>query len=269
MGKIFLSSALFGLFVLTIIGPTVANELLNLNNKASELILFGIDVNRLYYGVIHIPSLVFIFGSLILLWMSKAKDEDSVSKKEKSLNRDFKEADKLIALNTYEVKDLQKLFGSKENRYLQELENLIAIGTSEKELDMIVDKYTLNIYIAYEKLKNDYDYIAAILPMLGMIGTIAGLLQMFGSPVGMGADDDFASKFSGLSVALATTLYASLLTVLIVKPASRRVDNLILDTQKNETNILIKSKLFLHRLDSQVFLEYWNEKNNSTKTEEL
>jgi len=265
MSRMFISGLIFGLFVITIVVPSFANTMFHMGWKASEVILFGFDVNKLYYGIIHFPSLVFILGSFFLLWITKSKDEDKVSKLEEAINRDFKEADELIKLESYELEDLKKLFSNTKNKYLQELRYIISIGSSEKEIEMVVDKYTLKIYIAYEKLKNDYDYIAGVLPMLGMIGTIAGLLQMFGAPSAMGAEDDFAAKFSGLSVALATTLYASLLTVLVVKPASRAIDTLILDTQKNEENILIKSKLFLHRLDSQVFLEYFNEMNSEEK----
>jgi flagellar motor component MotA len=259
MGKVLVSVLIFFLFIVMIVVPSFANTMFNMGWKASEIIILGIDVNKLYFGVIHIPSLIFILGSMFFLWLSKSKDEEKVSNLEKSINKEFKEADTLINQETYEVQDLQKLFANSQNKYLQELKYLISIGSSEKELEMVIDKYTLKIYVAYEKLKNDYDYIAAVLPMLGMIGTIAGLLQMFGSPTSMGGEDDFAAKFSGLSVALATTLYASLLTVLVVKPASRSVDTLILDTQKNEANIVIKSKLFLHRLDTQVFLEYLRE----------
>ncbi len=256
MSKVLISGIIFALFVVTIIVPSLANSMFEMGWKANEVILFGININKLYLGVLHLPSIFFIFGSLFFLWISKSRDEDKVSRLEKNINKEFKEADTLISLETYSIEDLEKLFINKKNSYLQELKYLISIGSSEKELDMVIDKYTLKIYVAYEKLKNDYDYIAAVLPMLGMIGTIAGLLQMFGSPSGIGGEDDFAAKFSGLSIALATTLYASLLTVLVVKPASRGVDTLILDTQKHEANILIKSKLFLHRLDSQLFLEY-------------
>ena len=267
MGKILVSGLIFVLFIAMIVVPSFANSMFNMGWKASEIIFMGMDVNKLYLGVLHIPSVIFIFGSMFFLWLSKSKDEEKVSKLEKSINKEFKEADALISLETYEVEDLKVLFTNSNNSYLQELKYLISIGSSEKELEMIIDKYTLKIYVAYEKLKNDYDYIAAVLPMLGMIGTIAGLLQMFGSPTSMGGEDDFAAKFSGLSVALATTLYASLLTVLIVKPASRSVDTLILDTQKNEANILIKSKLFLHRLDTQVFLEYLRESESQDAEE--
>lgn len=267
MSRFFISGLIFGLFVLTIVLPSFINTMFDTGWKASEILVLGFDVNRLYYGVIHIPSLVFILGSCFLLWMTKSKDEDKVNKLERAINKDFKEADELIELESYEKEDLKKLFSNSKNKYLQELQYLISIGSSEKEIEMVVDRYTLKIYIAYEKLKNDYDYIAGVLPMLGMIGTIAGLLQMFGAPTAMGGEDDFAAKFSGLSVALATTLYASLLTVLIVKPASRGVDTHILDTEKNEANILIKSKLFLHRLDSQVFLEYLNEINSEEEKE--
>jgi len=267
MGKVLVSVLIFALFVVMIVLPSFVNNMFDMGWKASEIIILGIDVNKLYLGVLHIPSIIFIFGSLLFLWMSKSKDEEKVSKLEKSINKEFKEADTLISLETYKLADLKKLFANSKNSYLQELRYLISIGSSEKELEMIIDKYTLKIYVAYEKLKNDYDYIAAVLPMLGMIGTIAGLLQMFGSPTSMGGEDDFAAKFSGLSVALATTLYASLLTVLVVKPASRSVDTLILDTQKNEANILIKSKLFLYRLDTQVFLEYLRESESKDDEE--
>jgi flagellar motor component MotA len=267
MGKVLVSVLIFFLFIVMIVVPSFANTMFNMGWKASEIIILGIDVNKLYFGVIHIPSLIFILGSMFFLWLSKSKDEEKVSNLEKSINKEFKEADTLINQETYEVQDLQKLFANSQNKYLQELKYLISIGSSEKELEMVIDKYTLKIYVAYEKLKNDYDYIAAVLPMLGMIGTIAGLLQMFGSPTSMGGEDDFAAKFSGLSVALATTLYASLLTVLVVKPASRSVDTLILDTQKNEANIVIKSKLFLHRLDTQVFLEYLRESESKNDEE--
>ena len=258
MKKISVSVLVFILFIVTIIGPTLyqGSDMTN-----------GLDINKLYFGVGHIPSAIFILGSLFLLFISKSRDEDDVNKTQKSIDKEFKQADELINQERYELEDLKKLFNNK-NKYLEKLKYIISIGSSEKEIEMMIDLYTLDIYIAYEKLKNDYDYISMVLPMLGMIGTIAGLLQMFGSPSNIGGEDDFSAKFAGLSVALATTLYASLLTVLVVKPSSREVDRLILNTQKSEMNILIKSKLFFHRLDSQVFLEYIqleNEEKNADK----
>ena len=251
MKKISISILIFILFIVTIIGPTLYQD----SDKINEIILLGLDINKLYFGVGHIPSFIFIFGSLFLLFISKNRDENKVNKLQKNINMEFKQADELIGLEKYELGDLKILFDNK-NKYLEKLKYIISIGSSEKEIEMMIDKYTLDIYIAYEKLKNDYDYISMVLPMLGMIGTIAGLLQMFGAPTDIGGEDDFAAKFAGLSVALATTLYASLLTVLVVKPFAREVDRLVIDTQKYEANILIKSKLFFHRLDSQVFLEY-------------
>jgi len=113
----------------------------------------------------------------------------------------------------------------------------------------------------YEKLISEYGYIATILPMLGMVGTITGLLQMFASE----GIDNIAEKLAGLSVALATTLYATLWVILITKPNAREVENHLIELDKEELDLVNSAKLFLHNVDIDLLLEPSSEEEDSGK----
>lgn len=105
---------------------------------------------------------------------------------------------------------------------------------------------------SYSKLKNDYEYLATIMPIIGMIGTIAGLLMMFAEPT---QAEDFEKKFAGLSLALSTTLYASLFTILWFKPCARSVEKWQLDLQTEFEDLEISIRKFYHKVNVLEFID--------------
>ncbi len=119
-------------------------------------------------------------------------------------------------------------------------------GGIEEDLELVVNKQVSHLTAIYEKLINEYSFIVTILPMLGMVGTVTGLLQMFAITDGV---DNFAEKFASLSVALATTLYATLWVILITKPKSKDIENYLMEIDYDERLLIINSKLFLHNTD--------------------
>lgn len=208
---------------------------------------FLIESNKIILGVIHINSLVFIGLTAIILYFSIDKD----IKKAKDLHINQKsgllEAQKVFEQffeNNIKLEEL--VLKSKSNKTIEKVIKIINYGGIEEDLVLGLNKIFNEISSKYIKLKNDYEYIATIMPIVGMVGTIAGLLTMFAVPSEV---DDFGSKFSGLSVALATTLYASMITILIFKPKARNVEEWIVNLEEDYSYIEIAIKQFYHKVD--------------------
>jgi len=202
---------------------------------------------ELHYGFIHYPSMVFIGLSAIILHFSVKASEEKVYDSHAKARKELLEATKQISLHN---EDYQEFLETK-NKFSKDIKTILLNGGIESDMELIVQKRTLQISTMYEKLISEYSYIATILPMLGMVGTITGLLQMFASE----GIDDIAEKLAGLSVALATTLYATLWVILITKPNAREVENHLIELDKEELDLVNSAKLFLHNVDIDLLME--------------
>ncbi|RLA72650.1 MAG: hypothetical protein DRG78_23580 [Epsilonproteobacteria bacterium] len=222
--------------------------------------ILPLELNHMYSGIVHPNSLLFIGLVAIILCKSIDKDIKDANKEHTDKETGIKEAINIFE-NYFEDKiTTQELVKkSKKNETVKKIINILKYGGTEDDLILGVQKVFTTISSKYIKLKNDYEYLATIMPIIGMIGTIAGLLIMFAVPEGI---EDFANKFSGLSIALATTLYASFITILIFKPKARSVEEWLvsLDTDYEYSGISIKQ--FYHKVDILELIQILENEDN-------
>jgi len=254
MKKYFLSLILLGLYGFTMILPYYLTA--TTHNMDAKNWWF-----QLHFGILHIPSVFYIVSSAVILHLSIALDPNNLLFKHKKLVKDLDEAERILE----EESDNYELILSSKNSFLHDIISIINRGGMEEDITLKIQKKVLDLSSYYERLITEYGYIAAILPMLGMLGTITGLLQMFA--VGDGVDN-IAQKMAGLSVALATTLYATLIVILITKPKSREVETKLHALENEEQKLIMNAKLFLHNVDIRRIIEIVNENNVEIKKEE-
>jgi len=188
---------------------------------------------QLMYGVVHIPSLIYIGVSAFILCIFLKNNVKKNLKLEKELSEAIK------------ITDDNEIIKS-GNSFWKTVVDLIRHGGMEEDIELAVERKINNIVLYYEKEMAKYNYIAVILPMLGMLGTITGLLQMFAVSNGI---DNIAEKMVGLSVALATTLYATLIVILYVKPKYKKLEEKLMELDHMKHDFVISAKLFLHRIE--------------------
>jgi len=215
---------------------------------------------QLHYGVFHLPSIIYILVSAFILHYSVNSDVNRSKASHKKIYQEIEEAEASLQLENFEPQNIIK----SNNTFLKEIWQVIKNGGIEDDMEIIVEKKTLTLATVYEKLIAEYGYIAAVLPMLGMLGTITGLLQMFAVSDGV---DNIAQKMASLSVALATTLYATLWVVLITKPKSREIESALIELNEQEHRLILSAKLFLHNADLNQLIEF-SENLEEENTEE-
>ena len=201
---------------------------------------------QLQLGVFHIPSILYIVGSFALLMLFVVKRKD-IKIQEKIKDEIVEAIEKLDIHNI----NFEELFKS-SNRFIKDILGVIRHGGIEEDIELSIKKHTADLVTAYQNLMSQYNYVAVILPMLGMLGTITGLLQMFSIADGV---DNIAQKMAGLSVALATTLYATLLVIMSVKPAYKKIEDKLIELDNLENKLIINSKLFFHNVDLNKIME--------------
>jgi flagellar motor component MotA len=238
MKKHLVSIIILILFFITIIYPYLAITIYH--TLDAKNIIF-----TLQFGILHIPSFVFIVTSALALHWSVNAKSNELTISHKKLRKSLKEA---ISVLDFQEKDYERFMQS-ENSFCSDIRVIILHGGIEEDLRNVVTKRVSNLTVSYIKLINEYGYIATVLPMLGMIGTITGLLQMFAINSGV---DDFSEKLASLSVALATTLYATLFVVFVTKPKSRDIESWLISVDHEEEQLILQSKLFLHTLDMNI-----------------
>jgi len=203
---------------------------------------------QLHYGVFHVPSIVYILFSAFILHFSVNADVSESKESHRKINKEIGEAESSFDLKNFNPVNIIH----SSNTFIKNIWNVIKNGGIEDDMELIVEKETLKLATVYEKLIAEYGYIAAVLPMLGMLGTITGLLQMFAVTDGV---DNIAQKMASLSVALATTLYATLWVVLITKPKSREIEAELIELNEQEHRLILSAKLFLHNADLNLLIE--------------
>jgi len=222
MKKWIISIIILIVYIGTMILPYYATKVENIIDIKSTWL-------QLQFGIIHIPSMVYIFLIAILLHIFLGKKVISFNK----IKKEIKQAQEAL-----ENKDLKI-----ENEFIQNIIKIIKYGGIEEDIELSIKKKFMEISQQYEELLTNYGYISAILPMLGMLGTITGLLQMFAVSDGI---DNIAQKMVGLSIALATTLYATLWVILITKPKAREIETKLIELENLEKLLSIDAKLFFH-----------------------
>ena len=203
--------------------------------------------SKMLFGIIHIKSICFIGLAAIFLYLSIENDIKKVKYIHKNKKNGIKESQDIF--DSYfedKLTSLELNQKSEDNQIVKNILKILKHGGIEEDLILGIQKIYANMDNSYSKLKNDYEYLATIMPIIGMIGTIAGLLMMFAEPA---QAEDFEKKFAGLSLALATTLYSSLLTILWFKPCARSVEKWQLDLQNEFENLEISIRKFYHKVN--------------------
>jgi flagellar motor component MotA len=208
---------------------------------------------QVQFGVIHWPSIVYIFGSYYILKWSVINKK--ILKTQKKIKDEIIEAIEKLDIHNTNIEDLLNT----PNRFIKDIIGIISYGGIEEDIELSIQKHTTDLATAYQNLMSQYNYIAVILPMLGMLGTITGLLQMFSISDGV---DNIAEKMASLSVALATTLYATLLVIMRVKPLYKQVENELIALENLENKLIINAKLFFHNIDLNRLMNYEKEDIN-------
>lgn len=227
------------IYVITMIVPYFGTSIIHFwDPKAGWL--------QLQFGVLHIPSVIYIGGSFAILMLVVVKRKDI--KVQEKIKDEMIEA--IEKLDIHKI-DFEELFKT-PNRFIKDILGIIRHGGIEEDIELSIKKHTADLITAYQNLMSQYNYVAVILPMLGMLGTITGLLQMFSIADGV---DNIAQKMAGLSVALATTLYATLLVIMCVKPAYKKIEDKLIDLDNVENKLIINSKLFFHNVDLNRLIE--------------
>lgn len=212
----------------------------------------------LHGGFIHFPSIAYIVASAIILHWSLKFDLTSLFSSHKKIRKEIDEAIELLDLSEDSINKLNK----SSNIFIKDIKQIILHGAMEEDMELVVQRRVSKLATKYEKLLSEYGYIAAILPMLGMLGTITGLLQMFAVSDGI---DNIAEKMASLSVALATTLYATMWVILITKPKSREIEMNAIELDNQEHKLIMSAKLFLHNADLNLLLEQGEEESSDAK----
>lgn len=218
------------------------------------------------YGILHIDSLLFVGFTAFILWLSIERDIKKAKKLHLDKRNGFMEAEKSFESffeSTITLNDLVEK--SKKNHVIDKILHLLGHGAIEDDLVLGTQKIYLNIASSYSKLKNDYEYLATVMPIIGMIGTVAGLLMMFSEPT---QAEDFEKKFAGLSIALSTTLYASLFTILWFKPNARSVEQWQTDLDEDFENLEISVRKFYHKVNLLELTDLQNHQNNQEFNDE-
>lgn len=125
---------------------------------------------------------------------------------------------------------------------LVKFKKLQVLGCSMTEIEGNVTKtmsdYAPHIVQALEKRLNILTMIASIAPLLGMTGTVTGMIASFGS---MSSGLDAAKVSVGISEALVTTaggLIVAIPAVIAHNIFKKRIDKFILDIEESATRLI-------------------------------
>lgn len=209
--------------------------------------------SKMFFGIFHLNSLIFIGFSAFVLWLAIDGDGKKAQKIHTNKIKGIKEAEKSFDDFFDNKIGLTELYKRAEkNETISEVLKILKVGGIEEDLVLGIQKIYNRIDSSYSKFRNDYEYSATLMPIIGMIGTVAGLLIMFAEPT---QAEDFEQKFAGLSLALATTLYASMITILWFKPSAKDIEKLQIELLEDFNNLEISIRKFYHKVNILEFLD--------------
>lgn len=190
------------------------------------------------FTVIHVPSLLFILCSWFIaeLFLDSNKPErksgfDKIYTQLKKDNSTFAEVTGLLMSENLSSKNkgyskvhkeespLVKAFVMHKNQ-----------GLLKDDFEFEISKVTRDAMHEIEERIQHANFVSSVLPMLGMVGTLIGLMLMAVDFQNQGVTDfdekkSMGANFEALGIALLTTLYASLITVSLIKPRVQAYKN--------------------------------------------
>ena len=137
-----------------------------------------------------------------------------------------------------------------ENRILQirkssPLGRILAAGLLNKNYDREIMKESIEEtgrHVAYElqRFLNTLGTIAAISPLLGLLGTVIGMIQVFSviTSVGVGDPGELAGGISKALITTAAGLSVAIPSLIFVRYFRRRVDGLVVGMEEESIKLV-------------------------------
>ena len=125
---------------------------------------------------------------------------------------------------------------------LTRFDRLMRAGKNMAEIEVGVNKsiadYSQHVIESLEKRLNLLTMIASVAPLLGMTGTVTGMIASFGS---MSSGLDASQVSSGISEALVTTaagLIVAIPAVVAYNIFAKKVDHVVLEIEQTATELI-------------------------------
>jgi chemotaxis protein MotA len=199
------------------------------------MVLFGIissaSVSAITESFIDIPSLIITIGGTVSCLIASYNFKD-LAKNLKGASIAFKDPKldhasvitKIIELSNVARKEgllaLEEVAGTLEDEFMKKGILLIVDGTEPELVRGIMETELANMDDRHRKVSGFWDYVAAMGPAWGMIGTLIGLVNMLAKL------DDISTVGPNMAVALITTLYGSLVANWIATPIANKLKSI-------------------------------------------
>ena len=125
---------------------------------------------------------------------------------------------------------------------LTRFDRLMRAGKNMAEIEVGVNKsiadYSQHVIESLEKRLNLLTMIASVAPLLGMTGTVTGMINSFGS---MSSGLDASQVSTGISEALVTTaagLIVAIPAVIAYNIFTKKVDHVVLEIEQTATQLI-------------------------------
>ena len=203
------------LFIYSILSKT-SNYLMFLNLASLFLVIGGTFASTLIaykelYVFRALGSLLSIFSHLDISPKSLYKDVGRIIRWGNTVRKTDTSVKKVIEDDKH------------DNEVLNDGSTLLEVNYSSAEIKTLMMNFVETTFERKSVQVHILKSMAGFAPAFGMIGTLVGLIIMLDS---MGGDPSEMGK--GLAIALLTTLYGTLITQLVFKPAAEKLQ------QKNE-----------------------------------
>lgn len=202
-----------------------------------ELFVLQEHIDRdLKLSVLHLPSLLFILISwFVAHWLldsNKAEYEANPKICYKALKQANLDMERFIEeLKKQDISATQTVYeklNSHENLLVNIFVELKKNGKLPEDFEFEIVRFARDSIHHLEERIQHVSFVSTVLPMLGMVGTLGGLMLMatqFSNTQSGDAANAMQNNFEAVGIALLTTLYASLITITMIKPKVQSYKN--------------------------------------------
>ena len=215
------------------------------------MIIFGIVSSASFAAItesfIDLPSIIITIGGTISCLITSYTFKDLITYL-KGAGIAFKDPkldhgaviSKIIELSNVARKEgllaLEEVASNLEDEFMKKGILLIVDGTEPELVRGILETELANMDDRHRKVSGFFDYMAAMGPAWGMIGTLIGLVNMLAKL------DDISTVGPNMAVALITTLYGSIIANWFATPVSNKL-KLINNNEYQMKEIVIEALL--------------------------
>ena len=215
------------------------------------MVVFGIissaDISAITKSFLDLPSFIITFGGSIAGMIGSYTFKELITCL-KGITIAFKDPKldyggligKIIELSNVARKEgllaLEEVAGNLDDEFMKKGILLIVDGTEPELVRGILETELANMDDRHRKVSGFFDYMAAMGPAWGMIGTLIGLVNMLAKL------DDISTVGPNMAVALITTLYGSIIANWFATPVSNKL-KLINNNEYQMKEIVIEGLL--------------------------